>query len=435
MSSKWYQDLFAATRLAGSRQAVHDFATTERGFRLATSVGGVLTGRGADVIIIDDPLKPDEALSEAKRQAVNNWFDHTLASRLNDKRDGIIIIIMQRLHEDDLVGHVMKQGNWTILRFPAIAEDDETTVIQTPLGQKTIFRKRGEALHPEREPLEVLARMRDVQGEYTFAGQYQQAPAPLGGGLVKSSWFKTHTSADLPAKFDMIFQSWDSANKPGELNDYSVCTTWGVKDKRIYLLHVYRKRFGYPELKRAVIEQMQTFEAKTVLIEDKASGTQLIQEFVGEGIPQIRKYEVTMDKIMRMHSVTNLIENGFVYIPDQAQWLAEYLHELATFPNGKYDDQVDSTSQALDWFRNGASLGTLGFLDYVKKLKSQDPETEMTQIPASLPCTGCTQTMTQPIPGGLRCMHCGSQWILPSRARAPHTLSRADILGRRTFRR
>jgi len=111
MAARWYRDLFPATRLAMRRQAVHDFMTSGKGFRLATSVGGVLTGRGADFIIIDDPLKPDEALSDVQRNAVNNWFDHTLISRLNDKRNGCIILIMQRLHEDDLVGHVVKQGD------------------------------------------------------------------------------------------------------------------------------------------------------------------------------------------------------------------------------------------------------------------------------------------------------------------------------------
>jgi predicted phage terminase large subunit-like protein len=112
-----------------------------------------------------------------------------------------------------------------------------------------------------------------------------------------------------------------------------------------------RKRLGYPELKRAVREQAEAFRAKTILIEDKASGTQLIQELVSEGMHAIQRYEPTMEKIMRMHSVTSTIENGFVHIPDKAAWLQEYLHELATFPKGKYDDQADSTSQGLDWFK------------------------------------------------------------------------------------
>jgi hypothetical protein len=123
LMAEWYQELFPGTRLAARRSAVHDFMTTEKGVRLATSVGGVLTGRGGDFIIIDDPLKPDEALSEVQRRNVNDWYDHTLISRLNDKRTGCIILIMQRLHEDDLVGHVLEQSGWRLLKFPAIAEE------------------------------------------------------------------------------------------------------------------------------------------------------------------------------------------------------------------------------------------------------------------------------------------------------------------------
>jgi hypothetical protein len=160
MMATWFRDLFPGTRLAGARQSVHDFSTTNRGFRLATSVGGVLTGRGADYIIIDDPLKPEEALSETQRQTVNSWFDHTLISRLNNKREGRIILIMQRLHEDDLVGHVMKQGGWHLLKFPAIAEENESHSVRTPYGQKLVTRTRGGALQPAREPLEVLAEIR-----------------------------------------------------------------------------------------------------------------------------------------------------------------------------------------------------------------------------------------------------------------------------------
>ena len=126
IASDWYQDLFPEARLAADRQSVHDFSTTQRGFRLATSVGGVLTGRGADFIIIDDPLKPDEALSETLRNSVNEWYDNSVLSRLNDKRTGCIILVMQRLHEDDLVGHVLRQGDWRVLKFPAIAEENET---------------------------------------------------------------------------------------------------------------------------------------------------------------------------------------------------------------------------------------------------------------------------------------------------------------------
>jgi predicted phage terminase large subunit-like protein len=366
LSSAFYRSIFP-TRLSPQRQAVQEFMTTQKGVRLATSVGGVLTGRGADFIIIDDPLKPDEALSETQRNAANDWYDHTLYSRLNDKKTGCIILIMQRLHEDDLVGHVMNQGNWKVLRFPAIAEEDETYAIQTTLGPRRFRRRVGEALHPDRESLEILQDIRETQGEYNFAGQYQQAPAPLGGGMVKAGWFKTYTDKELPPKFEMVFQSWDTANKPTELSDYSVCTTWGIQQAHIYLLHVFRRRMDYPALKRAVVEQVVAHQAKEIIIEDKASGTQLIQELVHEGVHGIKRYEPKMDKIMRMHNVTSTIENGFVHLPDKAEWLPEYLHELTTFPKSKHDDQADSTSQALDWVRQGYWGPGMGIFNYYRK--------------------------------------------------------------------
>lgn len=351
LNSGWYQNLFPNCRLLSPRQALQELVTTQHGFRLATSVGGALTGMGADLVVIDDPLKPDEALSNIQRKAVNNWFDHTLYSRLNDKKRGRIILIMQRLHEDDLVGHVVAMEPWTLVRFPAIAEGDEIHVIPTVHGVRRFQRREGEALHPEREPIEVLNRIRATIGEYNFASQYQQAPTPLGGGIVKIAWFKTYAAADLPARFDLILQSWDTANKPTELCDYSVCTTWGLREKHIYLLHVFRKRLGYPELKRAVQEQADAFGPKIILLEDKGSGTQLIQELIREGMHTIKSYEPRMDKATRMNTVTPTIENGFVHLPDDAGWLAEYLHELASFPKGKFDDQADSTSQALDWLK------------------------------------------------------------------------------------
>jgi predicted phage terminase large subunit-like protein len=435
VAAEWYQSLFPATRLAMRKPAVNDFMTTGRGSRLATSVGGVLTGRGADFIIIDDPLKPDEALSETQRNAVNEWYDHTLISRLNSKRDGCIILIMQRLHEDDLVGHVLQQGDWRVLKFPAIAQENETHEIQTLYGGKVFHRKEGEALHPEREPLEVLTQIREIQGEYTFAGQYQQAPAPLGGGMVKAEWFETYAANERPAKFEMVFQSWDTANKPTELSDYSVSSTWGVKDKHLYLIHVYRKRVGYPELKRAVRDQAEAFSPQTILIEDKASGTQLIQELISEGMHAIKKYEPTMDKTMRMHTVTSTIENGFVHLPDKAAWLNEYLHELATFPKGKYDDQADSTSQALDWFKNNSANGVYGLNEYWKREQERIKAAQQaTTIPESMPCPTCNGVMSQRIANGLRCAQCGAQWSPPGAQPRVRYLTRADIFNGVKFR-
>ncbi len=158
MRSRWYQSLFGVE--LGARAPVHDFSTTKGGFRLATSVGGALTGRGADFIIVDDPLKADEAVSDAARNRVNEWFDTTLLSRLNSKSTGVIIVIMQRLHEDDLVGHLLARGGWEVLSLPAIAPEDEVHDIETPFGQRRFSRKKGEALHPGRESLATLEEVR-----------------------------------------------------------------------------------------------------------------------------------------------------------------------------------------------------------------------------------------------------------------------------------
>jgi predicted phage terminase large subunit-like protein len=356
MDSGFYQRVFRRTRLSQDKRAANDFMTTEQGFRMSTSVGGVLTGRGADVIIIDDPLKSEDALSETKRELANSWYENTLLSRLNSKQKGIIILVMQRLHQDDLAGHLESQGGWEVLSFPAIAEEDERLEFETIFGSRTFQRKRGEALQPERENLEVLAGLRKSMGEYSFVSQYQQDPIPIGGVMVKSDWLRYYD--EVPENFLMKLQSWDTANKSGELNDFSVCTTWGVVNRQYYLLNVYRHRMNYPELKRAVCEQAGRYQPSRILIEDKASGTQLIQDLQHEGQLGVTAYKPppSTDKLMRLHAQTAEFENGRVFLPRTASWLDEYVRELISFPGSKYDDQVDSTTQALEHLKINNSL-------------------------------------------------------------------------------
>ncbi|MBN8520313.1 MAG: phage terminase large subunit [Alphaproteobacteria bacterium] len=357
MNAEWYKNIFK-TRISPDRQAVHDFMTTKLGTRMATSVGGVLTGRGADIIIIDDPLKPEDALSETKRKNVNEWYDNTLLSRLNNKKTGCIIIIMQRLHQNDLVGHVQENDTWEVLSLSSIAEESEEHQIVNIFGKRSFKRIVGDILHPERESLATLEAIRKSLGEYNFQSQYQQNPAPQGGAMVKTSWLKQYKSEEPPAKFDVILQSWDTANKVSELSDYSVCTTWGKKGNYFYLLNVFRRRMDYPELKRAVKDQATLYSATTILIEDKASGTQLIQELKYEGLRGVTAYEPSgSDKIMRLHAQTAAIENGQVLLPTEGHWLPEYIKELTSFPGCKYDDQVDSTAQALDWLQRRKPRG------------------------------------------------------------------------------
>jgi predicted phage terminase large subunit-like protein len=175
--------------------------------------------------------------------------------------------------------------------------------------------------------------------------------------MVKREWLRFYEPGEQPARFSRIVESWDSANKSTELSDYSVCTTWGVMDRYFYLLDVFRQRLNYPELKRKVIDLAHRHNATTVVIEDKASGTQLIQDL------QIELYGVTpyeppagTDKIMRLHAQTAMFENGFVFLPSVAPWLADYIAELTSFPGSKYDDQVDSTTQALAYLRSSPNL-------------------------------------------------------------------------------
>ena len=368
MTSDWYERLFGL-RLAAGRQSLADLRMRIGGGRYATSVGGPLTGRGGDIIVLDDPLKPDQALSDVERQNVNHWFDHTVMSRLNDKEKGAIVIIMQRLHLDDLVGHVVEQGGWEVVSLPAIAEQEETYVYESAIGRQRVVRQVGDLLHPARESRATLQALRAALGEYHFAGQYQQSPVPLGGGLVKHDWIRYYDPHDVPAKHDQVLQSWDTANKETELSDYSACTTWGITGDVRYLLHVLRRRMNFPDLKRAVGDLIREYRPGIVLIEDKASGTQLIQELRNSGIASIREVKPESNKVMRMHAQTGAFEGGFVRLPRMAPWLDAYVSELTTFPKGRYDDQVDSTAQALAWIT--VNSVEPGLITYYRRLVAE----------------------------------------------------------------
>ena len=211
--------------------------------------------------------------------------------------------------------------------------------------------------------------------------------------MVKAEWFKRYRENERPERFDRIVQSWDTANKATELSDFSVCTTWGIRGKNLYLLGLLRRRLEYPALKRAVREQQNLFNASVVLIEDKASGTQLIQELIADGCYGVTRYQPTTDKIMRLHAQTAMIENGFVHIPETAPWLAEYLHEMTVFPKGKHDDQVDSTAQFLDWCNK--PMPSQGSFDLCRrqaeKLKPAEPVYVRLRAP---PGIGSVQTFS-----------------------------------------
>jgi len=347
IDSAWYKDLFPGMRLA--RDTGHHCVTTRGGGRLATSIGGTLTGRGADIIIIDDPLKPEDALSEAARSQVINWYGSTLISRLNDKKRGVIIVVMQRLHQDDLVGHLLDKGGWQHLDLPAIAPEDQ--VIR--LGEDALYhRATGDVLHPEREPLTTLERIRADLGSLTFSAQYQQRPIPVEGNLVKRDWFRFYDA--LPGTEHRLsrVQSWDVAGTTADSSDWSVCTTWAMDRKSFYLVDLWRGRLQYPDLKRKVIALQEHHGADMVLIEKAGLGLNLVQDLMADSPVRFpRPIGITPkgDKLTRMEAESARIEAGHVLLPRDAPWMDTYLNELLAFPNGRHDDQVDSTSQFLNW--------------------------------------------------------------------------------------
>ena len=358
MLAGWFQRMFPLCRLAPKRQSLGNFETTAGGGRFSTSVGGVITGFGADFIIVDDPSKPSESLSGVERASINDWIQHTLFTRLNDKRKGRILIVMQRLHEDDVIGNVVEKtgGDFRVLSFAAIAQTDEVHTYRTPFGMARVVRREGEALHPAREPLEVLEEQKRLLGSRFFAAQYLQAPVPLEGGLVKRAWLRSYLPHEV-IKVERVVQSWDTASKMGELNDYSVGTTWGIIGKRAYLLDVVRERLEMPALKRRVVDEADRWKAERVLIEDKGSGTGLIQELSAAGFGKTKAIIPTGEKGFRLGNVTPIFEEGRVFLPASAPWLEDYVYELCGFPGLKHDDQVDSTSQFLAWWREEGDPG------------------------------------------------------------------------------
>lgn len=352
MESSWYREIFPGTVISKARSAAYDFETTRGGGRLATSVTGTLTGRGGDTIILDDVIKPEDANSDTNRESVNDWYKSTLASRLNDKNTGAIICVMQRLHEHDLPGMLLEQGGWDHLSLPAIATEDET--IQLATGG-TMRRYAGDVLHPERESREVLMALKDAMGSYAFEAQYQQQPLPMDGNLFKAEWLKTDGHDPDNGVYGEIVQSWDTAIKTGSSNDYSVCVTARLIRSEVHILDVWRGKIEFPALQKKAIELARTFRPKSILIEDKASGQQLLQTLrFGNylGVPNPTGRTPEQDKFSRAAGVSYMVESGQLFLPEEAHWLAEFRKELLAFPNCRHDDQVDAFTQLMVWVRN-----------------------------------------------------------------------------------
>jgi predicted phage terminase large subunit-like protein len=342
MESSFYRRLFA-TRLIKATE--DELVTTAGGFRRAKSVGGPLTGLGGHVLIIDDALNANDAASETTRNSTNEWFMNTLMPRLDDKNAGTIIVVMQRLHQDDLTGRLIETGGWDRLVLPAIAPRD--TLIK--LGPRRFVWRMGEPLQ-KREGLDSLERTKKDMTPQGFNAQFLQEPLPEKGNMLNPDWLKRYEQAPVRQPDDQIIQSWDTALKPSETCDYSVGLMFLVRNKvEYYLIDVVRKRLNFTDLCNEVEVQATKHSPTAILIEEQGAGTPLIAEMKKRGLSTVIGRRPTKDKRTRMDGQTPKLQAGCLILPKAASWLDEFLTEYLAFPGGKFDDQIDALSQFLDY--------------------------------------------------------------------------------------
>jgi len=344
LNAPWYQRLFSGTRISPHKNTETEVQTTDNGFFLATSIDGALTGRGGDIVFVDDPLKPMDALSDVKRERVNIWFNSTLLSRLDNKQTGRIVLLMQRLHKNDLAGTLQRSsGDWTTLALPAISEREERIQIS---DTEYHMRRVREVLHADREPRDVLDQIRRQIGTELFAAQFQQSPLHPDSLVMNQGWIQRYDQLPTRTYNSKIIQSLDTASKDGELNDYSVCVTLLYDAGRYYVFDVLRDRLLYPVLRERAIAYGRVHQADTILVEDAGVGIPLVIELKNARLPAVA-VKPQLNKKMRMAVQLEKFKSGAVLLPRQAPWLATFEAELFAFPYSRHDDQIDALSQAL----------------------------------------------------------------------------------------
>ena len=351
VDTETYHEIFPDLALSADSKAAGRWNTSRGGDYFAIGVGGAVTGKGADILIIDDPHSEQEAAMAAVNpdvyDKVYEWYTSGPRQRLQP--GGAIVIVMTRWAQRDLTGQVMKAAaqrggeEWEVIEFPAILPS-------------------GNPLWPEFWSLDELAALKEELPNAKWQAQYQQNPVGNESAIVKRDWWQWWEEDD-PPQCEFILQSWDTAFEKTQRADYSAGTTWGVfmnpKDgnrPNIILLNTYKKRVEFPDLKRDVMREYEQYEPDTVIIEKKASGAPLIYELRAMGIP-VQEYTPSkgQDKIARLNSVSDIIASGKVWVP-KTRWAEELVDEIAAFPSGEHDDLVDATTLALMRFRAGGFL-------------------------------------------------------------------------------
>jgi len=356
LDSRWYKEHFGETfKLTSDQNQKQRFENNKTGARIATSVDGALTGEGGDIIVIDDPHNVRESESSTVREGVLEWWDQAMQTRLNDPKTGAFIIIMQRVHENDLTGHILSNelgDEWDHLCLPARYEIGHPTITRSTLNFFDPRTEEGELLWPDRIDDKTLANLERSLGSYAAAGQLQQRPMPKGGGILKAEWWVPWEKEELPSNIEYVLQSWDTAFSTKENSSYSARTTWGVfrsnGQVNVIVIDMWYDRVSYPELRKIAQESYEEWEPDAVLIEKKASGQSLLQDLRMAGIP-VLEYSPDRDKQARAHASSALLEDGRIYFPFNKKWAKDLIDICAAFPAGDNDDIVDTCTQA--WLR------------------------------------------------------------------------------------
>lgn len=342
---RWWGDRF---RLTTDQNTKQKYENDRKGHRIATSVGGTITGEGGDIIIIDDPHNVIDTSSELKRQTALDWWDTAMSTRLNDIKTGSYVLIGQRVHHNDLFGHILErdQESWVHLNLPAEYEPNNKCMTMT--GWTDPRKDENELLWPDRFGKKEISQLKESLGTYGASAQLQQRPTPEGGGIIKPEWFRY--TREKPFTL-MTIQAWDTAFKEGNSNDYSVCQTWLMTQDGYVLWDIWRDRISYPMLKKMAQARYDAERPSVVLIEDAASGQSLIQDLKSTHMP-ILPTRPDRDKVTRLNAVSPTIEAGKVYLREGTPWLADFLSECSQFPRGSHDDQVDAMVYALNYLRS-----------------------------------------------------------------------------------
>jgi predicted phage terminase large subunit-like protein len=373
IESDFYQERWSSTfSFAKDQNLKSHYENSARGAMFSTAMQATATGMGGDILIFDDPLNPEQALSEVEREAVNLRFDSTFRSRLNNPKTGVKIVVMQRLAERDLTGHLLQREakRWVHVRLPARMEKREEW--KSPLTPEIHTREAGELLWPERLPADVLDSYKTGMGSWAFHSQYQQEPAPMDGGIIQRQWVRYYR--ELPEHFEFMVQSWDCTFKAAANNDFVAGQVWGRANGKFYMLP-YRlyDRLDFGPTKAAIKACYAKFPGvHAVLIEDKANGPAIVSELRQE-IAGIVAVTPQGGKLTRAHAMAPLWESGSIELPDpqvfDVTWMEDYLRNICTFPRAVHDDDMDATSQALTYMRN---RGSGGIADYYRKKSKPD---------------------------------------------------------------